>query len=60
MQLRDDIRRLHFEIIRQMHLQQVEFLGLMEQVSSRQQSLEGRIDHLGTQEKGMKDSMLLM
>ncbi len=46
-----------------MHLQQVEFLGLMEQISSRQQSLEGRIDHLGTQVQKilrMKESMLLM
>ena len=57
------MRRLHMEMIRQLHLQQVEFLGAIEEVSSRQESLVGRIDQLGVQVQKllhMKESMLLM
>lgn len=57
------MRRLHMEMIRQLHLQQVEFLGAIEEVSNRQESLVGRIDQVGVQVQKllhMKESMLLM
>lgn len=57
------MRRLHVEMIRQLHLQQVEFLGAIEEVSNRQESLVGRIDQLGVQVQKLlhlKESMLLI
>lgn len=63
LQMREHMRRLHMEMIRQLHLQQVEFLGAIEEVSNRQESLVGRIDQVGVQVQKllhMKESMLLM
>lgn len=57
------MRRLHVEMVRQLHLQQVEFLGMMEAVASRQESLEHRIDHLATKVQKLlqlKGSMLFL
>ncbi|CAL8463128.1 g2662 [Coccomyxa elongata] len=48
MELREDMRRLHVEMVRQLHLQQVDFLGMMEAVANRQECLEQRIVDLAT------------
>ena len=48
-QLRQDMQRLHFDLVRQLHQQQVEAVEVFQRVLSRQDAMEHRLERLSGQ-----------
>ena len=56
-QLRGDMQRLHFDLVRQLHQQQMEAVEVLQRILSRQDAMEHRLERLSGQVSKLLRSM---